>query len=97
MNDTSNRSAPSPDAFDASSKTLSKLHSLIESVGGLKKWLPDTTKVAEELLAEVYSPKRQVLGSKGVVFHWLRICQFWRLSRSLRNIGQPFPKTEKAD
>src|SRR6266700_3026804 len=53
MNDTSNRSAPSPDEFDSSSETLSKLHALIESVGGLKKWLSDTTRAAEDLLAEV--------------------------------------------
>ena len=67
MNDASNRSAPSTDVVKARNETLSKLHALIESVGGLKKWLPETTQAAEELLAEVIfsevsGPREQASG-----------------------------------
>ncbi len=53
MNDASNRAAPNSDTLNGSSETLSRLHALIERVGGLKKWSPDTAKAAEELLAKV--------------------------------------------
>src|SRR5262249_31948610 len=48
-----NRSAPIPETINSNSDVLSQLHALIESVGGLKKWTPETEREAAELLANL--------------------------------------------
>lgn len=55
MNDTNMGLSPSPGTRDnesASSETLLKLYAMIENKQGSKKWSPESTKAAEELLAE---------------------------------------------